>query len=436
MMQLSEYGNSRALYAGWLQQLPTECHWAVADSALLQAIALNKPVQRGPRGRRLEMLVRLFAKIRLVYLLLLVVGAIELVRLLLQQRRESGIAEPGMAGLAGEFQLPAFYFVGFGAGAEEQLFARYCAEIDSPVGRIDQTKVETMGRLRRVGILRAFKTLFRSVRLARQAMAHLPEIYKSREVDFLTFIGLRISYFSYVSAWFEKLPAHVPDIREVCFLAADTAAFAAANTGLPTRFMQHGLMRRSEVLPHFNRVDALTHDESDYFRQHLPRAAIYLARTNSNQIPDRDHHCILVASIYGRYEEMRRILPFLEVAAQLGVAIHVRPHPRENLGFWQTVRLPFDVSMEDRDATFDDALDRLQPALVVSWFSTALVDALYRGVIPVSVSACDDPDIQDMVYPLFKHCLHWPTDQVELKKIIADRDSREQALARLRDGME
>lgn len=417
-----------------LQQLPNQYHWAVADSLLLQSIAAGQRVQRGAAGTRLTKLVKLFARVRLVYLLLFLVGASELTKLLIRQKHKSSLRAGYLLATSGR-QYPAFFFVGFGAGPEEQLFSNYCTERNSAVARIDQLKVESMGQWHGVGVMQGIASLVRSLGAVKQARASLLAEYRPWEGDFLTFAGMRLGYYSYVNAWFKQLKANAPHVVEVCFLAADTAAFAAVDAGLPTRYLQHGLNRHSLVLPGFNRVDALTHDEALHFQRRLPKADVRLTRPKLPPISAQQPPCLLVASVYARQDEMRRILPFLEVAAQLGVAIHVRPHPREDLGFWQTVRLPFDVSMEDRDATFDDALDRLQPALVVSWFSTTLVDALYRGVIPISVSARDDPDIQDMVYPLFKHCLHWPGNQAELINIISKRASYESTLMRLKVGV-
>jgi hypothetical protein len=415
--------------------MPSQFQWAVADSLLLQSIAQGKPVQRGPAGTRLNTLVKLFAQLRMVYLLLFFVGVVEIAKLLRRQGRDADQVRTSGFDLS-ERQYPAFIFVGFGAGPEESLFAAYCAEKGVPVARIDQTKVETMGQWHRVGVMQALASLLHTLALARQAMANLPQEFLPWKKDFLSFVGMRLGYFSFASAWFGQLKDSAPSVTEVCFLAPDMAAFAAVSAGLPTRYLQHGLNRHSLLLPCFDRVDALTHDEVSHFRRRMPKADIHLARPVMPPVVPRQPPCLLVASVYGHHDELRRILPFLEFAADHGVAIHVRPHPREDRSFWLTGNFPFALTLEDSDATFDAALERLQPTLVVSWYSTALVDALYRGVIPVSVSACDDLNIQDMVYPLFSHCLHWPSDRNVLGPILSDQGVYEAVLKGLRAGME
>ena len=418
-----------------LQQMPTQYHWAVADSGMLQSIAEGVPVQRGRAGARLKMLVKLFARLRLTNLLLFTVGAFELAKLLLRQSRKADLNGKIRLVLA-ESPYPTTFFVGFGAGAEESLFTGYMARKGLPVARVDQTKVESMGQWHRVGVLQALASLMHSHTLARQAIASLPEEYGPWKVDFQTYVGMQLGYFSFVNAWFAKLKENAPGLIEVCFLSPDTAAFAAINIGLPTCFLQHGLIRHSLVLPMFDQVDALTHDEITHIRRRLPTANIRLARPVMTSIARRNPRCILVASVYGHHEELRRIIPVIEYMSELGLTIYMRPHPREDREFWQSGNLPFVVKLEDSDTSFDAALERLRPSLVVSWFSTALVDALYRGIIPVSVSAGDDPNVADMVYPLFSRCLQCPQDAGVLERLLDDDKYYDSVLSRLRDGLD
>ena len=414
-----------------LQLLPSQCRWAVADSSILQSITFGIPVKRGLSGNRLKILVKLFTKLRLVYPLLFMVGALELAKLLIRQRRKSDSQVVGLKSNP-EKHPPLFYFVGFGAGPEESLFDYYCAEKKGNVLRIDQTKVESMGQIYCLGIFAALGSLFHSFCQVRHAMLSLPAEFEPWKEDFFTFIGSRIGYFSYSRAWFARLKLNAPDLAEVCFLSGDTAAFAAVNVQIPTRYLQHGLIRRSLVLPDFDHVDALTGYEVIHFRQRLPYANVHLVRPYSTKIVPRQPPCMLVASAKFNYEEKCLIRPILEFASHNGMVIYVRPHPREDTNFWHTIDMPVKILMEESDLTFDAAIDRLQPTIVVSSFSTTLVNALNRGVIPVSVSACDDFNINDMVFPLSRHCLNWPEDFNELQTIIFDKTKYQSTLSRLR----
>lgn len=435
-MSVTENGSaavSAALEA--LHQLLPEHRWAVADSALLQSISTGQPVQRGVAGTRLKMLMRRFAGVGLAYPLLFLVGAVELAKLLVRQRHESRSGQDTASGISRN-DAWSCYFVGFGAGAEESLFAHYCLEKGPSVARLDQTKVESMGRSHKVGVTGALAMLVRSLVSARVAIRSIPGELIPWKHDFLTFVGMRLAQYSFASAWFSQLKLNVAAGVEVCFLAADTAAFAACNAGLTTRYLQHGLIRISLALPDFDLVDALTHDEAAYFRRRLPKAAIRLVRPPMSSLKPRRPPGVLVASGYADHYELGRISPLLQFIAERGIVIHVRPHPRGGRSFWEAGGLPFPVIIEDSDVSFDAALERLRPALVVSWFSTALADALYRGIIPVTVCALDDSNVRDMVYPLFRRSLHWPTDRAVLEEILADDASYQGAIERLSVGLQ
>ncbi len=213
------------------------------------------------------------------------------------------------------------------------------------------------------------------------------------------------------------------------------SAFAAVDAGLPTRYIQHGLVRYSLVLPCFDWVDGLTVEEATHFRQCLPSAVVSLQPSASAaMLPATMSRGILIASVYAAKSEMQRVLTFIDWAASRGRHVWVRPHPREDRSFWNEGANQSLFAIEDRDSSFHEALARLRPRLAVSWFSTALADALAIGVIPVSVSAHDDINVLDMVYPLHRRCLHWPDDEARIVRVLDDDDAYLTELERLRRG--
>jgi hypothetical protein len=134
-------------------------------------------------------------------------------------------------------------------------------------------------------------------------------------------------------------------------------------------------VRRSLLSPEFQAVDAMTRDEAIHFRRTLPLARIKM--TSFTELDESElTNGVLIASVYERRDEMRRILPFIYWARGNGWQVWVRPHPREDKSFWiQEVDSNL-VRIEDGDASFFDALSRLRPRIVASWYSTALADAL------------------------------------------------------------
>ena len=408
--------------AAALNAMPADQLWALADSALLQAIARVEPVQRGPRGRRLRRLLGWADRLGLARTLFLITGGVELLKLLHRQGFRQQKADNG---------LPAYLFVGFGAGPEEALFASYTAEHAGQVARLNQVDVATFGAWQRLGLSAAMAALRAAHRRAWQAVSQLPAPYQYRRLDFITFSAMRLGVYSYMHAWFKALGTRQFGLKEICFLAGDTPAFAAVDAGLVTRHLQHGLIRHSLILPAFDRVDALTRDELRHFERRLPQSEVHLVPGYPYLDAKGLSGGILIASINGEYKELMLIEPFLVWANAQGLPLWVRRHPCEDPAFWAGMAHRHLFQIEDVDSSFQDALQRLRPSLVVSWYSTALADAPRCGIIPVTVSESTSPVIQDMVYPLIDRALQWPVDQAQIQQVLQDPEQYRQTLLRL-----
>lgn len=424
------------MLADKLQKFPAQYHWAMADGALLQAISRNEPMVRGIQGSRLGRLVKMGQHLGLVWLLLSLIGMVELIRLLLRQRvsMRNGSSQAG--------NYPTRFFVGFGAGKEEELFSRYREKQAGRVGRLDQLNVGSLAVWHCVGIVSGLRSLARALADARIAIAVLPPELAPWRADFFTYVGMRAGYFAYMRAWFEILATKAgARLDEVAFLSADTAAFAAADAGIPTCYLQHGMIRHSTLLPGFTRVEALTTDEAAFLRTKLPTAQISLpAQTTHTLLPNHMEKEVLVASIYGEtiYGEtqfLSLIASFIDWATTKKLPVRIRPHPSENSILWHGYKEAGQVMIEKSDADIHQAMNRMRPRLMVSWFSTALLDALEYGIIPITVCEDDDCHVTDMVYPLYRRCLRWPRDAESIEKLLLDDEYYVSVLSRLRMGL-
>ena len=414
-----------------LQNFPAQYHWAMADGPLLQAISRNEPMVRGIRGSLLGGLVKVSQHLGLVWPLLSLVGMVELIRLLLRQRvsTRNGSSQDG--------NYPARFFVGVGAGKEEELFPRYCEKQAGGVGRLDQLNVESFAVWHCVGFVSGLRSLSRALAVARMALAALPLELAPWRADFFTYVGMRVGYFAYMRAWFEILKTKTGTrLDEVAFLTGYIPAFAAVDVGLPACYLQHGMIRHSTLLPAFIRVEALTADEAAFMRRRLPKAHITMClQPKPTLIPSQMEKEILIASIYLDAEYMSSITPFIPWASNKKLPIRVRPHPCESSTFWSDYEADGSVTIEKSDADFLQAIDRLRPRFIVSWFSTTLLEALECGVIPVTVCADDDRNVADMIYPLFQRCLRWPQDTESIERLLDDDEYYASVLSRLRDGL-
>jgi hypothetical protein len=148
--------------------------WVLADSSLLQAIAANEPVVRGPRGGRLRSILVLADRVALAGPVLLAVGFVDLITKMRRQRLHQ-CTNDRLCRL----------FVGFGAGSEEALFAQYCHESRDSVARTSQIDVATMGRIHRVGVAQALRKLWTACKTVLVTVGRLPDPLRNRRIDFL-----------------------------------------------------------------------------------------------------------------------------------------------------------------------------------------------------------------------------------------------------------
>ena len=386
---------------------------------------MGQPVQRGSNGRSLSGLIRAASRVGLEWQLLWLVGFVDLVRLLRMQRNDAGLA-PGVPAV-----LPASFFIGFGAGSEEQMFSRYCAGHGGLVARLDQTNPASFAQWGRVGLEQGLHSLAVACTAARRAIAALPAELVPWRNDFLVHIGIGIAHFAYMRAWCALIRNDKAlQLQELAFAAADTNAFAAAAMKLPIAYLQHGLIFHL-VLPDFARIEALTKDEADYFKRALPQAAISFNRQYPVLPVSQLKGPVLLASIYFEEAYLQLVLPLLQWARDNGIPVVVRPHPREKPGFWSTLKDQYGLIIESPVDGFSETIARLRPRLVVSWFSTVLADSLQQGVIPVSVCADDDPAVAAMVYPLFQRCLRWSHDAGLIGQLMKDDELYSTVLAGL-----
>lgn len=422
----ASYPSTRYLSAT-LQKLPTQYHWVLANEALLSAISRGEPVAWGIRGRRLRGLVNVSQKLGFLWPLLWLVGAVELSKLLIQQCKST------RNGIRRTADYPARFFVGFGAGPEELILKIYSESHPGNVGRLDVFNAGSFADWHRVRFMPGLRALAHALAAARMAVAALPPELAHWHSNFLTSAGMRAGHFAYMHAWFEILKTKAySHLEEIVFLAGDTAAFAAADVDLPICYLQHGFIQYS-ILPEFTRIEVLTTDEAAFMKEALPQAHISLRPQQSHAlVPTQLTREILVTSIYGDSNCMSRIAPVIAWASAMKIPIRVRPHPCEIGAFWSGYEANGIVSIEKGDAGIIQAINRLRPRLVVSWFSTTLAEALELGIVPVTVCADDDRDVKDTVYPIFQRCLRWPQDSGIVMRLLDDDELYASVLSRLR----
>jgi hypothetical protein len=403
--------------------IPASARWVFADDRLVEAVRVGRPLECGLYGHALRRLLRAARPIGLGQALIVLIGAAEAGRLLWRQSRRRPGVEPSQG---------SRYFVGFGARAEESIFATYQARHPQEVARIDQGRLPETGTAGRPSMAEVWMSLRASSADVRAALRALPTRYQDRLLDFLTTAAKRIGSYAYARAWWRDV-SRGREITDACFLAASHTAFAAIAEGIPSSWLQHGLLSRNLELPEFNRVYPLTRSERDYLRERLPAATVL--ETQMALVPEMPATArrMVIASGLRPPHEMMQTAPLIRYLAEHGVATSVRPFAGEELSrFWSTAQVgaPFDIV--EANGPFDRLLDQLRPMFVASWGSTALAEALYRGILPICVAAPDDRYVNETVYPLFQCSLRWPDDHAVIHTALTSPEAYAATVERLR----
>ncbi|KAA6183941.1 hypothetical protein F2Q65_14130 [Thiohalocapsa marina] len=398
----------------WAQTLPNDIRWAFADSALYQSIDHGKRITRGSRGRILSFILRASQKVKIEWLAILGVAFYEAAKMWRAYQKPDTYCSK---------DVEPHIFVGFGAGMEEELF-RIFAEDRRGVFRADQQRLESFNVDHEMRLKDVFRTVLQSLGRLKNEWPTLPLDAHEYRVEFLTHLTMRVARYCFFRTWFECYTKALGRAPEVCLISPDTLAFAAVDAGVISDFYQHGLMRLSGVFPDFTRVRALTADEASYLQKALPRSVIRSALPIAKPIENTRDRVVLVASIYGSVSQMNIVIPFLEWADAAGMTILVRRHPKEQSDYWSSLSPRFRLTIDDRNEPIAKVFTRVRPAIVVSWFSTAMVDALNYGLIPVMLVPNDDDAVRDLIYPLVTRTLNWPNDKVQIDKALRSSAAR------------
>lgn len=405
-----------------LYQLSKRYQWAVANSGLIQDVyILKQPPSYGKRGRALR---KIIALMRFNFAVLIVMRTIALADV----SRWWWKAGPDCKTEAGECRI----FVGFGAGPEEKMWRKFSEENKGSVFRLDQTQPASFGKLHRPHLISLWKeTWIRSGQTFDFLQKESVEPVVSCLLDFVTFATMRMGQYVFFLRWWTEMLDR--GVQKVAFISADTPAFACLDSGFrKVEFRQHGLLRKSILMPPFPVMKLLTEDEKNYYADLMPDSRIEVV--GSHHVVFRHRKVILIASCYEtpsfyKQNYLQTLNETIVWASQRGFRIVVRRHPCENDDFWQT-HFP-DIIIDDGDDSFEDAMLRLRPMIMLTWFSTTLIDALRCNVVPVSISAIDNRHVQDQIITLSEHCLMWPEQKPVLDSLAVGELSVDEVVRKL-----
>lgn len=395
-----------ALVAG-VQALPPGIRWLNNVERTIRAHACGLPVERGPRSRAAAGL-------------LAIAGIFGLAGWAAQQMGFCllGLLYVQMLRVRSADSLKNTVFVGIGAIRETALQRELAEERQEPVTFLNETSVASFAQHFKPGwreLLREWKAISHDARaqLSDRDLRGLSA--RDRRVAFVT----EAHRFVWCRAWFRMLRRR--GTREpVVFSAASAVAHAAATAGLRAAYHLHGFQCRSLVYPEFEEVRCFTEPEQQHLASRLPRARVLLSREQSTLIETK--RAVAVAGCYGQRVGFEDCIAFVEWARRRNIAVILRPHPRDHSGFFERWRGSEGVTWSESAVPFEEFLETARPRLLLSWYSTALYDALRRGIVPVTVRTEEWRSL-DMVFPFREISLHWPGDETEAARFM-DGDAR------------
>jgi hypothetical protein len=392
--------------AGRIQLLPNEVRWLYAQPDVVRDRALRTTSSTGLWRRTAEKLLALVGPTGLaapvVYAIALAVALGIWVRSL--RYRPTG----------GEVSV----FVGIGALNDASLREELSRVArDKEIVSLNETDLGSFGRVLRP----KFRTVLTSFRVTREHVAkhlHQSKVAEFGQRDLQTWAMLRMGAYVFFHAWFRDFEV-VCRPQLIAMSAASYVSFAAVNASGPVIYVPHGFQRRSLIFPDFTEVHVSTSFDAFHFRERLPGTTIRSLRAPSPL--DGTERLALIAGHYGDVCELKRAESFIEWALGCKYPITIRPHPRDQTGYWDRWRGVQGITFDDASESIDSVLTRLKPRLLVTWASTTLLDALVRGVIPVTLAGAEARE-RDLVFPLRDLALGWPDERITITKLACDAE--------------
>jgi len=400
-----------------IQLLPPEIRWLHAQPDMIRAKGAGTALAYGPKTRAARSMLAITgpgarAVACMGSALLLLATYLKQFRTGPQRRVQTSI------------------FIGIGALREAALREEFAKERGGAVSYLDERGIGDFAsvlRLRLTTLLVAWRNVVRSC--WRQLGDYEPAAGLTpteRRIHFLT----RAHSYAYFLAWFGEAKRCLKIKEPVAFSAASHVSFAAVAAGVRASYRLHGFQSRSLVYPDFEEARCFTLPETVHVKHRLPRAQVALERETC--IPIATDPLVVVAGCYGQTVGYDDCISFVSWAKSRSIPVIVRPHPLDNSDFYDRWRTDPDIQFADTSMPFDLFLERCRARMVLSWYSTALFDALRRGVVPVTVGTEAWRPL-DMVFPFEEISLRWPLERNLADELISNEDKRCTFLSRSRE---
>lgn len=244
-------------------------------------------------------------------------------------------------------------------------------------------------------------------------------------LELLVSYAMRGANYCVLLAAFRDLAARCGTSLPIAATTASIAAFAAIRAGFNVVYFPHGFLKRSLVFPDFYSVVGFNFIEVHHVSVRLGSKIEF-----SVQAPDHGSfvpcRCLAIVGDYGE-REPTLVRTLIALAREHGYNMAIRPHPAGDPALFSEWNDVADVVI-DREGDFEAFMRRHRPAVMATWFSTTIFDAVVLGVLPVTLAG----EEADVVFPHREIAVIWPDERDRLVAILRDEEELQAAVTKAR----
>jgi hypothetical protein len=401
--------------AASLQRLPMEVRWLYAQSSVVQAAGVRESPERGPRSRIADRVLTSASYFGLTRMVVAVANVCFLLMTYLKQILTPCLPKDGVL------------FVGIMALREPELVRLFKAMQGKPVVHLDERDLSDFFRQGHVSLPALFREM-RCVWSEVRGRTHTSSPGGTvKDIYLLSFFAMNGHRFAYFRAWFRRYLSQPGKVRTVAWTTASYVAFAAIAVGVEVIHMVHGFQRHSLVYPDFTKSICFDVFTAEHIRRRLPRCAVRVIAEPMQRLISR--RVAAIAGVYGAPDRFDLIRPYIDWALRNDLPVIVRKHPADASDYWEQWRGIAGIKIDNGEGGFIQFLDRHRPRFLASWFSTALYDAILKGVVPVTVTPESHEAAVDTVFPFRELSLCWPEHERIAQNLLDNDNLRAEFLA-------
>lgn len=383
--------------------------FALANQAVIKAMAQRQPTAWGRKKQLLTSLMRYASKINLSDATIFMIAALSatLTWLRLRKQRTQNIQATDV-----------HVFAGFGAASEEYLFQQFQNSAPEQIIRINWITLEGMHQLGCPSLFPILKEIAQySFGHTKKLRAAIPLI-RDHLVDFLTTAASNTGQYVFFRHYWRQ--ARQYGLKKITFLAPDMAAYACIDENIDHVFQQHGLLCLSVLLPSISAANLMTREEASYMTQRLSSLR-HLELTHTSQgHTEKSPILLILPPTQITNDTAKQIKEAITWASAAGLKTVLRPSPAFYYQQINDYKHHFESTpLDNLEISFEDSLTALQPILVGAWWSTGLATCLQQGYLPLSF--CDEKaaDHFSMIYPMKDKVLFWHKDKQRIAQALS-----------------